>query len=275
VNSGGRDAVEALLAAPEPLVDRLWRHEVDATPLTTPEQRAGLKQRLIDHAAAIGDRSLSQLYRDEWMERFFALTRRDRGAAPSPGAPFTPQRRGTWVKGKGFVPPEKPLEDATLAIGRDSVGPHEARAIAAGLAAFPDLLIEEAELLGALPFADPVAEALKRKLLDAALSGRPLDSQGLLPILSEARTAKLLSEVQRGTGVVFSFNRNETDPARGRADLKAVIELLGARREIAIALALATRRVAEGDEAAVAEQHRLAQANQETIKRLADFSNPD
>ena len=56
---------------------------------------------------------------------------------------------------------------------------------------------------------------------------------------------------------------------------RSVIELLGARREIAIALALATRRVAEGDEAAVAEQHRLAQANQETIKRLADFSNPD
>ena len=37
VKTGGREAMEALLAEPEPLVDRLWRHEHDAEPLTTPE----------------------------------------------------------------------------------------------------------------------------------------------------------------------------------------------------------------------------------------------
>jgi DNA primase len=37
VNSGGREAFEALLAAAEPLVERLWRHEREAEPLATPE----------------------------------------------------------------------------------------------------------------------------------------------------------------------------------------------------------------------------------------------
>ena len=55
VTSGGREAVEALLAQPEPLVDRLWRHERDSGPLQTPEQRAGLKARLMAHAAAIAE----------------------------------------------------------------------------------------------------------------------------------------------------------------------------------------------------------------------------
>ena len=55
IKAGGRAAMDAVLAAPEPLVGRLWRHERDSSPLSTPEERAGLKQRLMAHAAAIGD----------------------------------------------------------------------------------------------------------------------------------------------------------------------------------------------------------------------------
>ena len=51
VKAGGREAMEALLAAPEPLVERLWRHETEMEPLTTPEAWAGLKQRLVAHAS--------------------------------------------------------------------------------------------------------------------------------------------------------------------------------------------------------------------------------
>src|SRR3954468_15544589 len=70
VRSGGREAFEALLAKAEPLDVRLWRHGLEAQPLTTPEARAGLRQRLIDHAATIGDPALARLYRDRWLQRF-------------------------------------------------------------------------------------------------------------------------------------------------------------------------------------------------------------
>src|SRR5688572_24049467 len=52
VSKGGQAAFEALLAEAEPLVERLWQFEVNAAPLDTPEARAGLRQRLLDHASA-------------------------------------------------------------------------------------------------------------------------------------------------------------------------------------------------------------------------------
>ncbi|WP_426267572.1 DNA primase [Sphingomonas sp. LHG3443-2] len=271
VNSGGRDAVEALLQAPEPLVDRLWRHERDSGPLTTPERRAGLKQRLLDHAAAIADRSLSQLYRDEWMDRFFALNRRERPAF-TPQAPQ--QRRGSFVRGRGFVPPEPPASAEAKAIGETGVDRFTARALVAGLTRFPDLVVEEAGILATLPFADPAAEKLKQRLLDQALRTGHLDSVALQPILAEAGASQLLEGTLGGFGKGFSFNRIDTEPTQARADLRAVIELLGDRHEIAQGLAEVSARLLD-DPQAVAEQHRLLLANQETTKRLADYSASD
>src|SRR5207248_876358 len=61
VRNGGREAFEALLEQPEPLDARLWRHEVEAEPLATPEAWAGLKQRLLTHATTIGNPDLARL----------------------------------------------------------------------------------------------------------------------------------------------------------------------------------------------------------------------
>ena len=86
INAGGREAFEALLASPEPLDARLWRHELDAEPLGTPEARAGLSQRLVAHAASIGDPDLARLYREDWLSRFYAQ-RRPAGAAARDRSP--------------------------------------------------------------------------------------------------------------------------------------------------------------------------------------------
>ena len=114
VNSGGREAVEALLASPEPLVERLWRHEVDSAPLDTPEARAGLKQRLMEHAQAIGDPVVRQLYRDEWLRKFDALVRPQRSAAPValPAAGMEEAQDGK------FAPPDPPTLDQRRGVHR-------------------------------------------------------------------------------------------------------------------------------------------------------------
>src|SRR6185503_14536636 len=90
IKSGGRDAFEELLASPEPLDARLWRYELDAEPLTTPEAWAGLKQRLIAHASTIGHADLGRMYREDWLERFYQLRRPTGQSAPRP---FAPQQR--------------------------------------------------------------------------------------------------------------------------------------------------------------------------------------
>src|SRR5437588_4829823 len=81
IKTGGREAFEALLANPEPLDSRLWRYELEAEPLTTPEAWAGLKERLVAHAQAIGHADLARMYREDWLNRFYGHRR------PSGGAP--------------------------------------------------------------------------------------------------------------------------------------------------------------------------------------------
>jgi DNA primase len=60
--SGGRDAIEALIAAAKPLSDWLWRTLHDAAPLDSPEARASLWSRLAALAAVIQDA--------DWRSRF-------------------------------------------------------------------------------------------------------------------------------------------------------------------------------------------------------------
>jgi hypothetical protein len=93
--------------------------------------------------------------------------------------------------------------------------------------------------------------------------------------LIETGTAKLLAEVRRGAGVAFSFNRGDSDAARGRSDLKAVIELLRTKREIAAGLASARQRAIEGDAHAPAEMLRLEHAIHDTNRKLADLYASD
>src|SRR5688572_4421427 len=79
LRSKGRDTLEALLAAPASLLDTLWQHERDATPLASPEDKAGLKARLLAHVDAIHDPDIKPLYRRDLMDRFsaFAFPRRE------------------------------------------------------------------------------------------------------------------------------------------------------------------------------------------------------
>ena len=269
IRSGGRDAIEALLQAPEPLVDRLWRHERDLHPLATPEERAGLKQRLMEHAAAIGDRSLSQLYRDEWLSRFDALTAR-------PRLTFKREQRGKWVKGKGFQPPDPPVGAVSRAIASGGIDRPTARAILQGLLNHPEVIAGEAEMLAALPFADKGAERLKELMLDAALHAQALDRQQLVTILSHAGAAELLTQVQRGGGMAFTFTRPDSDPDRARRDLQAAIETLSEKRQIEAALVDATERLkALWDQSALDEQQRLHRARDETTERLAKLAGND
>ncbi|MDF7777071.1 DNA primase, partial [Sphingomonas sp. AOB5] len=69
VRAKGPAAFEALLKAPEPLVSRLWAHEVAAGPLDTPEQRAGLKARLSELAGTIADPNVKSEYMAEFRQR--------------------------------------------------------------------------------------------------------------------------------------------------------------------------------------------------------------
>ncbi|HEY0113727.1 MAG TPA: DNA primase [Allosphingosinicella sp.] len=258
IRDKGREAIEALLAQPEPLVDRLWQHEKGAEPLDTPEQRAGLRRRLLDHVSAIQDPDVRDQYRTELIARFNALT-----APPprvwKPGAPF-----------KGRSPPPRPVSERAKAVATGGMAGRALRAVLQGLLRYPDIIGNHGEAVAALPIADKAASRLRDALLDGALAHGELDQERLLTILAETGVASLAEKLRLERGMAFSFTRRDADPERARRDLVLVIDTLAAQPGLYAALEAATARLKEhGDEAAFQEQQRLREARDEAERQLA------
>ena len=253
LRAGGRPALDALLEAPEPLAERLWRHEFEAEPLATPEQRAGLRRRLMDHVAAIADPHVRDQYRAEFLRRYDALT----------------PARAPWRPGGRFLPPARPASPEAKTVGRTGLSPELARAVLQGLVRFPSLIGEHAEAIHGLPL-DGALDRLRNLMVEVALTHAELDPEALNTILAQRGGAPLLEELGRRRGLGFSFTRREADPERARRDLVLAIETLAARPGLDAALAAATARLKdEGDEAAFQEQQRLRAARDEADHELA------
>jgi len=73
VRSGGREAVEDVLGAAQPLADMLWAREVEAGPFATPERRAALEARLIEVTDTIADETVRRYYRADFAGRLRQL----------------------------------------------------------------------------------------------------------------------------------------------------------------------------------------------------------
>jgi len=260
VRSGGKEAFEALLAQAEPLVERLWRHEHQAEPLATPEAWAGLKQRLVAHASAIGHADLARLYRQDWLDRFYALRR-------------PPEReRRPFVKGGRWVPPEPPVGARARAIAASGIDAPTARALILGFTYFPEELPAHCEQLAHLPIADQGTARLRDELVNAAFSGAALDRDSVTTILGTDGASGGASPRAMG----FSFTRRDSDPDRARSDLAAAVEIIAASDEVEQALADATERL-ERDctDEAWQEQQRLIAAQQGLRQRLASLAGTD
>ena len=267
VRAGGRAAFEALLATPEALDQRLWRHERDAGPLITPEARAGLRQRLVEHSQAIPDQSLRRLYRDQWLGRFDAEIAPQRQARAFTKRPFQ--------SGSRFVPPDPPASDTARAIGAGGIDRATARALIVGFAYYPQALAAHCEQLAALPIADARTARLRDHLVNAAFSSATLDREGLATILTTAGAATDLAAARSTGGIGFSFTRDDTEPGIAVRDLAMAIEALSADGEIGAALAEATERLMAGEEQAFEDQRRLHVAREQVKERLASLTGTD
>jgi DNA primase len=262
VRAKGREALEAMLAQAEPLADRLWRHEVEAAELATPEQKAGLRRRLLDHAASIADPNVRDQYRHDWLQRFEALARPQR-------RPWVPKEQ--WAKSAARRQSSPIGASASArAVGAGGLAADTARALLLGLLRFPELIAAHAEALAAVPIADKAAARLREGMLDAAMAHGELDQEALNTILAETGAVSLAETLRQARGLTFSFTRRDADPERASRDLVLVIDTLAARPGLDAALDAATARLKEdGDEAAFAEQQRLRAARDEADRKLA------
>ncbi|WP_324742868.1 DNA primase [Tsuneonella sp. CC-YZS046] len=254
IRRDGRAALEELLAGPSSMLDTLWQHERDALPLATPEDKAGLKQRLLEHVEMIAHPDIRALYRRDLMDRFSAF------AFPARPPRFSPRRDGDKRPALDTSPEAMArLRRINTGASRDKL----AGAVLAGLARHPDQIDRHAEALSALAVSDPSLEEAVDLLIEAA------------DILEHGGAASILGKLANGVepkGMRFSFLADDFPTKLAREDLAEAVGLLIERPALERALAAATDSFASDPEGAYAEQQRLLKrklAFEERLRQMA------
>ncbi|GAA4643872.1 hypothetical protein GCM10023115_18320 [Pontixanthobacter gangjinensis] len=253
----GRKAMDDLLNNAASLLDTLWTYERDLQPLNSPEDKAGLKSRLLGHVDTIQDQDIRALYKRELLERFSAFA-------------FPPRERKPWVKRDwrpgGFKQPNPSLSpEASTRLKRASSGGSRdilATAVVAGLARFPDQVLRHSEPLGRYAESDQRLGPVIDSLIEAA---ETLEVGDISPILIPESIVPPSDETR------FSFLREGIDPKAACDDLAEAVSLLVERPALEAALAAATARFETDPEGAFAEQQRLLKRKLEFETRLGQM----
>ncbi|MDD2704637.1 MAG: DNA primase [Acidocella sp.] len=181
IKRGGGAAFQACLETAEPISAALYGMLAGTTQRDTPEARAAFRQRLIEVANKIPDKTLASEYRQDLLDRFFAERRQGQS-----------QGRGKWVK-PGTKPPialpPRPEPDAAASeLTR-------ARLMLATLLDHPYLIpeVEEAFSHVELP---PEEDRLRHALHDFAAHAKRLDTANLCSHLEHSGLAEQARAVQ-------------------------------------------------------------------------------
>ncbi len=253
VRKEGRGAMDRLLAEAQSLLETLWRHESTAQPLRSPEDKAGLKERLMTHAESIQHPDIRALYRRELGDRFsaFAFPKREFAL------------RKDWRAKQSDKRSTAPSDVRKLRQMRPSLQDGFVRAVLAGFALHPDQVGRHAESLVKLAAAMPEAGSAIETLLDAS---EALEAGRENPISSLKSVARP-SDTTR-----FSFLLEDSDSETVRNDLTEALELLVERPAISAAIDAALERWEEDPDGALAEKERLRKRKLEIEVRLGQMA---
>lgn len=269
IKARGPAAMEEALNGAQSMLEALWQHEVNAAPTSSPEEKAGLKARLMAHVDTIADNDIKALYRRELLERFsaFAFPRREESRPPwQPRQPFQGNGRGTQRRGRfgRDLPPPLPHQETTQRLQRPA-NPFRAatiEAVLAGLIRMPGEIARHSSLLARLAQEDARCDAL----LDALDDGTPLESAAIATIL--AIKGLTPPDMTPRPGMDFAFLGESGEAARGQ--LADVLCLLAEKPMVEAALAQ-TRESGDVTEESWAEQQRLLARLRDLEKRELDL----
>ncbi len=273
VKAKGKRAMDDLLTSARSLVDVLWDFESGAQPLHTPEDKAGLKARLLSHVEAIQHPDIAGLYRRDLLDRYsaFAFPRRENAWQSNKGSARSKGQRTPW-NGRPAEVPSSPESIDRLRRRFNFQAKGGARdalsaAILAGLIRWPRQLTRHAEALARTAGLDPRFEVI----LDHSDTAETLESDELATILS--RNGLEVPGTAEYSGLRFGFLHPEASEEQAASDLAQAIDLLVERPVLEAALAQATARFeSELSEEAFAEQQRLLKRKLEFDGRLRQMA---
>lgn len=278
IRESGAAAMEQVLGQAQPLIERLWSHEVSAAPLDTPEQKAALKQRLRALSDAIAHPDVKAHYAHAFRERYDKLffARRDnappqmRTGGGGTAARWQRDRRGNW---KAPIPP---AGTEARAIGSGGLEQRLLSAVLASLLRHPDQIAPHREPLSALRIADPVMARLLGTMIQCSLGKETVETQGLLTILGQGEVYNKAKGMLRADTFSLTPHRMVADPNRVARDLEEAIRVMAQGPELEAALAEATKRFEKDfSEENFAEQQRIRALKADHERRLAELVQPE
>lgn len=191
--SGGRGAIEEVIAAARPLADMIWSRELEGGNFATPERRAALEARIKELSNGIRDEVVRRYYRDHFVERLQRTFSPDGGRSgfagrgnfrQGGGRPFQPwgggqanrfgaQNRRSGAPGPTLLP-SGPYQAASPQLAaspimrgqRSAISRREAL-ILQSLINHPWLLHDHLEEVAALELAHPEAHKLRAAIIAA------------------------------------------------------------------------------------------------------------
>ena len=161
IRERGQAGFDNILAAARPLSTVLWESELGTGHPDTPERRADLERRLLEHVGCIADRTVHAEYQRFVRDRLFDLARQ-----PRTGSRRLPSVRPTYVRDGPEPPPrstERVLRENLFRI----------------ILRFPCLIDEVTEELAALDTPESDLDTLRRQILDSDAAGSGLDAHDL------------------------------------------------------------------------------------------------
>jgi len=241
VRSRGPEAFKALLEAAEPLVEVLWRFELEAADPTTPERRAALSRRVGELVREIRDPAVRAAYAGELYARLRALR-------PAPGS------RGVKRAGAGTAVGRRmphPAAARRLAAEMERLSLEVAAEVAARLLVpvlrDPALLLDHEEAFAEAELDSPEGEALRREIMHWLAEAERLDRESLHDHLSRYGFGDLVQRMLQHAPAASSDASSGNGPdawlevlrhcvarARRQRDLRVVTDLVRRRGAIAV-----------------------------------------
>ena len=232
----GAAALEAVLAAAEPLSEVLWRLAGGDDPQATPERRAGLAERCRKLADQIADPQVRSYYGSYFRERLEVFQK----PRPADRSPDRERRWGGPVASKRRLAARHGLGQGSRASSLE-----RERLLLAVPLNHPALLEELAEELGRLEFAALPLAKLRRLLLDRHFAAQPLDvaslkgnlsdhavtraidmlvRPGFLALVPYARPEASLDEARQGWWDARDYQQHLADERAERQAVQAAVE---------------------------------------------------
>ncbi|MGC2415903.1 MAG: DNA primase [Stellaceae bacterium] len=215
IRGGGPSAFAEVLAVARPLSGKLWQDELAARPVNTPEKRADLEARLMEHVDRIGDRTVQYEYRRFLRNRLAELGREER----------RPAKKGEIPRGK----PPRPEFAADFA-PPVSAGRRNREVFLGVFVRWPSLIEEWIEEIAAIEVPEPELDSLRRAILEIGHAHPGLDASALQQHLANCGHAEILGTltitVARHAGFAA---RGGDDPEVIRSGLTETLQLLRAR----------------------------------------------